>query len=838
MADVLQLAREVKLIRSGLPLDELVKRSKLIDRLERQYGEVKSDVKRFERVSKDAATEAKKATESANRYKREFDRVKGQVGKDLKRLGDDINKKTKPLQDAYKKVDKGVTRLTKGLDKFGAAAGIGFGLAGVIISFAALWQSEANQAAFDRQINAFQVDASKQGSFNQLIQNRFKKLRDDFDAYIKKNNKGLDYISQDLKQARNIADAAKKQANDITYEARVKISRLNDTAAQANSNASKALIQQNSINNTVKQVEIKANNAAIEASKARAGVQLVDSKATTAQQTAQQAKIGVQLVDSKATTALTTAQQLPAKIPALVTPAVTNAIAPVKAENTAQNQRISTLEGRVTAIQNRPVTNTPTPTTPTPNTPVVNQAQVNQAVNQSIATSGILPRLSAVETTANTALARSTSALNKPSIEPIGQSALAISTNNTAQINKLNQDIQQLKAPSVLEPRIKAVETKIQEREKVDVQANTKLDQLIADRSTLEKVALLTAGIATIAPSIISNLGPKIDGIPDKAANAVAAAPCNGKGCGGRTAARVDGIDDRLKDMDSRLNAFNTAANAGQLAMLRKIDVTTTGNAAKLGIVQSTLNTVGGAVDKTFTLLEKFAKWSGIGRAFQVLQTWLLIHNALMLSNDLKVTLVSIVQNGYNFFKVKDVNGEIIDVNAQLNQTIVGLIDGVIGTEARIDLTIAFKKANRIYQAAANVMYAVTSIVDITRTIAELGAERIGKVANALRAWGVVGDRAYGYMSEVVNPGNSTQEKINNLYSKAEPFQNALNTVEVVSGIPQTTVDAFTGLATAEKELELARQGRDSAGESIEQQVKAANKSPDIVDPVTVGRPD
>lgn len=826
-ADVVSLAREVKLIRSGLPLNELIERSKLVDRLNKQFGDVKNDVKKFERVSKGAADEAEKATKNVNRYQREFQKAKDQITKDVKRAYKEIDKATKPLQKAYEKLDKGVQRVTKGLDKFASAASLGFGIAGVAISFLALWASERNQVAFDRSVNIFEIQAAKQGSFNQLIQNRFKKLRDDFDAYKKKAEKTFDYQSQDLKSARRVADEARKMANDITYEARVKIKRLNDIVAEAKSNASKALVQNTTINNTLKTVEIKATKAATEASTARAGVKLVDTKATNAQQDATQAKIGVKLVDSKAVTALTTAQQLPAKIPILAQPAINNAIAPIKATNTIQDGEIAALKNNVRAIQNVPKTNTGTSTGTGTNEATVNQALVNRYVNNSISGMGIFPRLTAAQITADTALARATAALNKPEIDPIGRNALALGTNNSAKIDKLNQDIQQLKAPNLLEPRIQAVETKTREQEKVNQEANQKLD---LQRSQLEQLLVVTGGLAL--------MGPKIDNLPGTTAAAVAAQPCNGRGCGGRTAARVDGIDDRLKDMDSRLNSFNTAANAGQLAMLRKIDVTTTGNAAKLGVVQNTLGTVGSAVDKTFTLLDKFAKWSRIGRALQVLQTWMLLHNALMLSNDLKVTLVSIVQNGYNFFQIKDEEGNIIDVNQQLNQTIVGLIDGVIGTEARIDLTIAFKKANRIYQAAANVMYAVTAIVDITRTIAELGAERIGKVANALRAWGVVSDRAYGYMSEVVNPGTSTQEKINNLYSKTEPFQNALNTVEIVSGVPQQTVDAFTGLATAEKELELARQGRDASGELIEAQVKAANKSPEIDDPVTVGRPE
>nr|WP_290226307.1 hypothetical protein [Trichocoleus desertorum] len=793
--DVLVMAREAKLIRSGLPLKELVERSKLIEQLERQLGGVKTDAIKAGEVAKQANTEAKKATESANIYKREFERAKTQIGRDFNKFKGDVDRVTKPLQEGYKKIDNGVQRLTKGLDKFGAAAGIGFGLAGVVISFAALWTSERNQAAFDKQIDRFQVDMTAQGGFNLRIQNRVKKLREEFDAYKKKSEKTFDYISQDLKLARRIADAAKKQANDITYEARTRLKKLNDLVAQANSNVTKALKQDTTIQQSVSKLQTTVKTV-------DANVKKVEVKATKAESEATQARNGVKLVDSKATTALTASQQLPAKIPSIVQ----NQIAPLKtqvlaaettakkaiAENPPQNQRITALENKVQAIQNAPKTNTPTTNQPGTNTPTVNQAEINRAVNNSIAGFGILPRLTAAQATADAALARSTAALNKPELDPIGRSALALGTNNAAAIDKLNRDIQALKAPNLLEPRLTTIETKVRERERVDAAANQKLDQLVADRSKLDLMLTGLGGLALMAPAIINNLGPKIDGIPDKAANAVASAPCNARGCGGKTSAKVDGLSEQVSGLSSKLDKFNAGANLGQLALLTRIDSTTQGITNKLGAPIP--GGIGGLLQKFSNSFEKFAEWAHLDRVLNILTLTATVHNAYMLSNGLSQTFFSMVSNVLAAVGIKDKENNPLDINKIVGTSIENLFKQMLGVATVDGIKAEWKKYNRILQSASNLLWSFQSIGYSILGSLEIIANWNALVANALKKFGVVGERAYKWF----NPEVNFQNRFFTAIDKAENF---VSNIDQVAQETLSIQETITQIGKQKKEL-------------------------------------
>lgn len=747
--DVVSLAREAKLIRSGLPLQELARRAQLVERLERQFGEVKTDALNAGNAAKTANTEAKNATKTANT-------LRGQVTQDLRRLGDEITK-------TYDKLNGPLERVTKGMDKWiNLISGV-LGVAGVVISLMALKASEANQAAFDRSINLAAIEGQRQGSINQLLANRIKENK----AELAKTNKRIDVLNREadlasnaIKLARSWADRAYKLANDGLYESRTKIKRLNDVVAEARSNASKALQGNTALKQNVSLVETK--------------IRTIDVKATTIAADVQQAKVGVKLVDSKATTALATAQQLPAKIPI----AVNNAIAPLKpqiqqaqttaqqakAENPPQNQRIAELENKVRAIQNAPKVNTGNSTGTGTNEATVNQAQINRYVNNSIAGMGILPRLTAAQVTADAALARSTAALGKPEIEPIGRNALALGSNNSAAIDKLNQDIQQLKAPNILEPRLRTVETKVREQEKVNQEANNKLDGLTLQQALLP--AAILAGLTPALQGINTNLSNLGQTLPDKTASAVSAAPCNGRGCGGRTAQRVDDLAGEMGALRNQVNGLpntvgnvvngaNAVANGAQLGLLNTIN-------NKLGAPVP--GGIGGVVSGLSTKLNKLGSWLGIDRVMNALILFTTIHNAAMLSGQLGTTLLEVISQGLAVFQIKDLDGNPIDLNSAIGQGFEAFLKSVVGQENYTKLSTTWAKASRVYQAAANVVSTVSSIQQATLSAVEIVSSQSSKIGNALRAYGAVGEKAYGWM----NPNPNFDNRFFTALEKAE----------------------------------------------------------------------
>src|SRR6476469_1160378 len=741
--DILALERAFNAVNNA-PIDRFVDVNKLNDEVEK-FGE-RYRKKYIEGLEKRIGDANGKAADALKKSNNALDSAKN--------LGNEVKNRFKDVQ-----------RMAKGMERWASIVSGVLGVAGLVISLASLLQSEKNQAAFDKQIDRFQIDASRQLSIMQTLKFRIDKANAD----IKASNKQIDILKREanlasdaIKLARSWADRAYKLANDGLYESRTKLRRLNDIVAQANSNASKALVQNTTLKSSIastdgklRTTESKLNNQALEISSARSGIRLIDSKATTA---------------------LTTAQQLPAKVPALAQPAINNAIAPLKpqiqqaqttaqqakAENPPQNQRIADLENRVRAIQNKPVTNAPSPNAPSPASLDVIRPLVNQAVNNSISGYGILPRLTATEVKADAALRQSSAALSKPEIEPIGRSALGLGANNSAAIDQLSREIQTLKAPNLLEPRITAVETKVRERERVDAQANAKLDY---QTSQLEKLAIITGGLALMAPQIINTLSPQIQALPGATATAVAAAPCNGKGCGGRTAQRVDGIADEVQQLKQQVNqipdavgAYNATANTAQLGLLSKIDETTSGITQKLGNLLPNGGIAG--------YLQKMAESTHLDKVLLALNLYTNVHNAYQLSSGLTQTLFSATSNVLAVFGVKDLEGNPLDIGSILGKSFDETMQQAFGVTEWEGIKTEYKKYNRIYQSGANLLSSFQSIAYNIQESQNVIGSWIAQIGNGLKRDGGASEKAWRWCNErpdFKNPFFNAMERLENL---------------------------------------------------------------------------
>jgi prophage DNA circulation protein len=84
----------------------------------------------------------------------------------------------------------------------------------------------------------------------------------------------------------------------------------------------------------------------------------------------------------------------------------------------------------------------------------------------------------------------------------------------------------------------------------------------------------------------------------------------------------------------------------------------------------------------------------------------------------------------------------------------------IFGAENVARLQIAWQKANRIYQAASNMLNAVQTMMDAARSIAEDTAGKIGKIGNALINAGTVIEDAYSRMQEKVTSRSTRQRNL------------------------------------------------------------------------------
>lgn len=206
-----------------------------------------------------------------------------------------------------------------------------------------------------------------------------------------------------------------------------------------------------------------------------------------------------------------------------------------------------------------------------------------------------------------------------------------------------------------------------------------------------------------------------------------------------------------------------------------------------VGKVQATASAIG-------EKLGKFAKWARLGQLVSVLTLITTLHNALMLSRSVGETLLSMLSNGLAVFGIKDDGGNPYELGELIGKSVENMMKETIGTANYTTLSTNFKKANRIYQAAANLGNSIQSmrfsVVSALETIGGWNA----RIGNALKRSGVVNESSYSWM----NPSPNFDNKFTQALERVEDTVSQIDSVasEILSA--QETV---TQIASQKDEL-------------------------------------
>lgn len=351
-----------------------------------------------------------------------------------------------------------------------------------------------------------------------------------------------------------------------------------------------------------------------------------------------------------------------------------------------------------------------------------------------------------------------TLSLNPAQIQQIQDKINAGDAPLKAALDKLTGDLNAVKVnppePASLgniKAQISNIDARLRTQQKVNEQALPKLDEITAK---LGLIPALTAN--TIRPDIPS---------AEQINNAVQQGNCrslNG-GCSGRAMNQQTGdIRDAINQANNDLlDKINTGANAAQLALLGTINT-------KLG------DQLPGGLSATFGRLWKTLQ---VDRILSILTFITTMHNAAMLSNSIAQTLFGAFDNIAQAagFKWENEKGEDVGFGGIISEWTTNFFKGIFGEETFNNLSATWKRANRIYQAAANIANSVRSMIDSVRSIGEFIAENTGRIGNALKRFGVVGDDAYRWMPEQVNGQSLWVQKLQNL-------EDAASGIEMVTG--------------------------------------------------------
>ncbi len=239
--------------------------------------------------------------------------------------------------------------------------------------------------------------------------------------------------------------------------------------------------------------------------------------------------------------------------------------------------------------------------------------------------------------------------------------------------------------------------------------------------------------------------------------NQTATNPCRDK-CSAGLASKSD-ADNINQNIANNQNAINNLGQAIDLSLLTTIN-------DKLGAK------VPGGLSGFLTTAWKTTR---ADKALNAIGTLFTIHNAAMLSRSLGQSFGDLASQTLSVFNIKNENDEAIDVNDAIGNTIEGLLTSILGAEIYNGLKDSFNKANRIIGTASAAINAVRSIGDSVSALAELGAERTGKIGNALKKAGIVEDRAYEWMSENVNSSNAVKRRFEKITEGIESADSTLS---------------------------------------------------------------
>jgi hypothetical protein len=245
------------------------------------------------------------------------------------------------------------------------------------------------------------------------------------------------------------------------------------------------------------------------------------------------------------------------------------------------------------------------------------------------------------------------------------------------------------------------------------------------------------------------------------------ASPCQGNACG---QAQLDKIDSRMQQNEDRLlQKLGLGAQSADLALVAVINqklgaqIPNGGIAAFLGRMQAFAETAWRAT-----------KMDKVLNALTFVMT---LHNAAMLSKNLGQTLGELTGLALQTVGIKDENEQAIDINAILGKSIENFAKAIVGEEVYNGTKATFNKLNRIVQSASQIIWTIRSIGDSSREIAEWTAENTGKIGNALKRWGIVGENAYKWLPERITQQGKWFAKVDRIRNNVDNLDDAASSL-------------------------------------------------------------
>ncbi|MEA5627570.1 hypothetical protein [Nostoc sp. UHCC 0251] len=297
----------------------------------------------------------------------------------------------------------------------------------------------------------------------------------------------------------------------------------------------------------------------------------------------------------------------------------------------------------------------------------------------------------------------------------------------------------------------------------------------------------------TAIATAIAALTPAINGIPDAIAKSPAVQAANKETTQGAVCEIAQPGKCLGDALDNSANKVNQNNNQNTANILDKINAGA--NAAQLALLELMNTKLGDLIPGGISgKLQRLSSWMHLDRVLNVLIWWQTLHNAYMLSANLGQTLTSAISNVLAAIGIKDAEGSPLEIGEILGNQFDSLAKSVIGESEWGGIKAEYKKWNRIYQAAANLMNSIQSIGYSILSALEVVGSWVAVIGNGLRKWGEVGENAYRWM----NPTPNFQNKF---FTALETTENVVSQIDSVASEVLSVQDTVTQIGTQKTEF-------------------------------------
>lgn len=186
-------------------------------------------------------------------------------------------------------------------------------------------------------------------------------------------------------------------------------------------------------------------------------------------------------------------------------------------------------------------------------------------------------------------------------------------------------------------------------------------------------------------------------------------------------------------------------------------------------------------LQKMQAFAEKAWEMSRIQKVLNALTLITVLHNASMISRDVGETLGYALSQGLDVLGIDDEEGNALDVNSWFGTQANNFFENIFGADRWHGLNEFWNKANRIISSATMIVWTLRSIHDGTQEVLEWTAENTGKIGNALKKWGVVGERAYPWMAERVKAQDQYRRKFSRILDGLETVEETASSYAMVT---------------------------------------------------------